>query len=141
MAVDVRGQGKQESRLKRDMDLIRDLLLKIEAAPQKPSWKALTPKGDDAESERILDHLKLIEEAGLTKSVIVSLQGFRLPNEIELTWSGHDFLDAVRDPEIWRKTKEGAELAKSFTFDLLKDLAKGLIKKKIEAHTGVDLDL
>lgn len=27
-----------------------------------------------------------------------------------LTWSGHDFLDSVRDDEIWRRTKEGGEI-------------------------------
>jgi Hypothetical protein (DUF2513) len=56
-----------------------------------------------------------------------------------LTWEGHDFLDAIRDPEIWCKTKSGAEEVGSFTFDLLKELAVGLIKTKIEQHTGVKL--
>jgi Hypothetical protein (DUF2513) len=54
---------------------------------------------------------------------------------------GHDFLDSIRDPEIWRKTKEGAEAAKGFSFDLLKALAKGLIKTQLEQRTGVKLDL
>jgi hypothetical protein len=45
----------------------------------------------------------------------------------------------IRDPEIWRKTKEGVGAAKGFTFDLLKDLAKGFVKKQIEDYTGVKL--
>jgi hypothetical protein len=28
-----------------------------------------------------------------------------------LTWNGHEFLDAVRDDEVWRRTKEGARKA------------------------------
>jgi hypothetical protein len=32
-----------------------------------------------------------------------------------LTSSGHEFPDSVRDPEIWRKTIEGANKAGSFT--------------------------
>lgn len=56
-----------------------------------------------------------------------------------LTWAGHDFIDSVRDPETWAKTKKTAAGAGGFTVDLLKDLAKGLIKKKIEEHTGIKL--
>jgi hypothetical protein len=58
-----------------------------------------------------------------------------------LTWAGHDFLDSVRDSEIWRATKEGAQKAGGFSLELLAALAKGLIKKKIEQHTGIQLDL
>lgn len=52
-----------------------------------------------------------------------------------------DFLDTIRDPSIWRETKAGAKKAGGFSLDLLKALAKGLVKKKIEQHTGVELDL
>jgi hypothetical protein len=60
--------------------------------------------------------------------------GFRCLNP-----AGHDFLDSVRDPETWAKTKKTAAKAGGFTLDLLKDIAKGLIKKKIEDHTGIKL--
>ena len=56
-----------------------------------------------------------------------------------LSWQGHDFLDSIRDPEVWNKTKKGAAAAGGFTFDLLKDLAKGFIKTKIEEHTGIKI--
>lgn len=125
--------------MKRDMDLVRDLLLKIEVEPPRASWKAIVPKSDDAEGEKALWHLKLIEEAGLIKSKPIFMHGFRLPEMIELTWNGHDFLDSVRDPKIWDKTKKGAEAAGGFTIDLLKELAKGFIKKQVEEYTGVKL--
>ena len=48
-------------------------------------------------------------------------------------------MDAVRDPEIWRKTKQGADAVGSFSFELVKQLASGFIKTKIEEHTGVKL--
>jgi len=56
-----------------------------------------------------------------------------------LSWAGHDFVDSVRSPEVWAKTKKGAEAAGGFTVDLLKDLAKGFIKKQIEDLTGVKI--
>jgi hypothetical protein len=49
--------------MKRDMDLIRGLLLKIEEAPERVSWKSIVPE-DNGEAQRALAHLKLIEEAG-----------------------------------------------------------------------------
>lgn len=56
-----------------------------------------------------------------------------------LTWEGHDFVDAVRDNDIWKKTRQGANAAGGFSVDLLKDLAKGFIKKKISEHTGIEI--
>jgi hypothetical protein len=53
-----------------------------------------------------------------------------------LTWSGRDYLEAVRNPDIWRKTKEGAEAAGGLSVDVLKELALGLIKRQAKKHTG-----
>ena len=126
--------------MKRDMDLIRELLLQIEDAPNKPSWKDLTPVGDEKETKRRLDHLRLAYDAGYFKAITRNaIGGFWLPQDMELTWQGHDFIDSIRDPEIWSKTKTGALAAGGFTMDLLKDLAKGYVKTKIEETTGVKL--
>ena len=60
---------------------------------------------------------------------------------MNLTWAGHDYLDSIRDDQIWAVAKDGVKQAGGLTFDLLKSLAKGLVKKKIEQHTGVNLDI
>jgi hypothetical protein len=52
---------------------------------------------------------------------------------------GCDFLDSVRDPEIWRKTKAGALASGGFTLGLMADLAKGFLRKQIMEKTGIDL--
>lgn len=131
------------------MDLIRDLLLKIEDGQR--SFDILTPEvaevlGENCEGrllrarvELLEYHLTLLDNAGL-----ITIQA-KLSGAVwqigQITWAGHDFLDTIRDPAIWRETKAGAKQAGGFSLDLLKALAKGLIKKKIEEHTGVDLDL
>ena len=84
-------------------------------------------------------HLRLLKEVGFTE---FHKQGELIDGTIHfvrLTWAGHDYLDAIRDPEIWRKTIQETDAIGSFTFDLVRDLAKGFIKKKIEDHTGVKL--
>jgi Hypothetical protein (DUF2513) len=129
--------------MKRDMDLIRELLLKLEALPMRRGGAVSMPPDDEEiavpgyDSDQIGYHLRQIRKAGFIDEggtrPMVGI-GFR-----SLTWAGHDFLDSVRDPEIWAKTKKGPAEAKGFTFDLLRDLAKGLIKKQIEEYTGVKL--
>jgi hypothetical protein len=49
------------------------------------------------------------------------------------------FLDSVRNQDVWSKTKEAALAAGGFTIKLLADIAKTVLKKQIEDHTGYDL--
>jgi hypothetical protein len=127
--------------MKRDMDLVRDLLLAIENHPTLADGSnALavdTPEElglPDRSLEEIYYHLDMMIKKGLVDGEL---------NQMEiisgLTWDGHDFLDSIRDPVIWQATKDGAKKAGGFSLELLGALAKGLIKKKIEEHTGVQL--
>ncbi|QGA38184.1 DUF2513 domain-containing protein [Burkholderia glumae] len=129
--------------MKRDMDLIRELLLKLESLPMERGYVLIISAGDQElhvqgyDDNQIDYHLSLIKEAGLIDSAGAGSTmgyGFR-----RLSWAGHDFLDSIRNPDVWTKTKEGALAAGGFTIELLGDLAKGFIKKQIEDRTGVKL--
>jgi hypothetical protein len=128
------------------MELVRELLLRLEAIQQPDRALLLVRAGDpdlavDGHTpDEILYHLELLRERQLIEC----------PEELSpadaimfrgLTWEGHDLLDSIRDPKIWHATKEGARRAGGFSVDLLIALAKGLVKKKIEEHTGVQLPL
>ena len=131
--------------MKRDPDLVRDILVQIE-----DGWEYFSTTSDETaailgteneeslseeEAERIDYHMHLLVGAGF-----IETQGTGdgwIVNRI--TWAGHDFLDSVRDDEVWSQTKAGVKHAGGFTIDLAKELAKGLIRKKIEDHTGVSL--
>lgn len=130
----------------RDMDLIRELMLKIEkgertfnilshdvaAAIGAPTEGARSHE----EAEKLRYHLGLLVKGGFIE-VTDYLGGV---TEVEsITWEGHDFLDSIRDPVVWAKTKDGIKSAGGFTFDLLKALAKGFIKKQVEERTGIAL--
>jgi hypothetical protein len=125
------------------MDLIRELLLKLESLPmQRGDARVVVPDGDEIAVEgysgdEIDYHLSLIIEAGFIECP-ASHRAIGIMFR-RLSWQGHDFLDSVRDPETWTKTKKAAAGAGGFTVDLLKDLAKGLVKKQIEEYTGVKL--
>lgn len=126
--------------MKRDPDLVRDILLAIEATPKDSLMKEVLPDRDQRE---VNYHLIMLAEAGYIRFE-ASRSSSNPDRLIEvwpfgLTWDGHDFLDTVRDPKIWAQTKDGALAAGGFTFDLLKDLAKGFLRKQIERLTDVDL--
>jgi hypothetical protein len=129
--------------MQRNMDLIRELLLKLEALPMRLGDALIIPP--DAEEiavpgydlNQIDYHLTQIRKAGF-----IDEGGLRPMLGIGfccLTPAGHDFLDSVRDPETWAKTKKVAAGAGGFTIDLLRDLAKGFVKKQIEKKTGIKL--
>lgn len=128
--------------MKRDMDLLRLLLLKLETAHEDDGHSIWHYKQDDMPIDgytwaQVRYHYDLAVESGL-----VDQGGGGVMNGIlfrRLTWSGHDFVDAVRDDEIWKRTRQGVSAAGGFSVDLLKDLAKGFIKKKISEHTGVEI--
>ena len=122
------------------MDLVRDLLLQIEEFDQGYGGDVEIEAGDH-EPHVVAEHLRLLLEARLIEGAAAPDDEYAFDHILptRLTWSGHDFLETVRDPEIWKKTKEGALSARGFTLDLLQDLAKGFIKKQIEERTGIAL--
>lgn len=129
--------------MKRDMDLIRELLLRLEAFPmERGAVVFISPDDEDIAVEgyngdQIDYHLSLIREAGLVENVDANpIDGIAFRR---LSWQGHDYLDSIRDPEVWAKTKKGALAAGGFTFELVKDLARGFLKKQIEERTGIPL--
>src|SRR5260370_422722 len=118
--------------MKRDMDLIRELLLKLESAPSEmgdvfgfsPEDKEVSVEGyTPAQIEyhlSLLREIRFIECPGSQPMPGITFSG--------LTWAGHDYIDAVRDPDIWRKTKQGAEAAGGFTTGNLRGRGPGGLK-------------
>lgn len=130
--------------MKRNMDLIRVLLLKLESIEARPGDVFLFHLDDQDlriegyTAEQIYYHMDLLEEAGF----IVGANGAKpMDGHIfqRLSYSGHDFVDSVRSDEVWNRTKKGVEEAGGFTLDLLKDLAKGFIRKQIADKTGIEI--
>ncbi|MGR3565052.1 MAG: DUF2513 domain-containing protein [Heliomarina sp.] len=128
--------------MKRDPDLERNILLAIEAydGESRPGYADLS--GLDAAKIQVDYQVRLLDEAGLISAIDAKTMKARfamLP--IRLTMAGHEYLDTIRDEEIWRRTKEGARAVGSFSLEALGALAKGLVREKIRKHTGVEVDL
>ena len=128
------------------MDLVRGLLLKLEALDLSPgAVGVVSPYGaelaiDGYSSDEIGHHLQMLVSGNLVEtggSRPFSGDGSLIFRG--LSWQGHEFLDEIRDPERWKKTKAGADAVKSWSIDTFKDIAKGLVKKQIEEWSGVKL--
>jgi hypothetical protein len=114
--------------MKRDLDLIRKILLAIEEAPSgwapELSFKGYTPA-------QVGYHSYLLIDAGLARGSDVSTMGSESPEGMitSLTWAGHEFAEAARDEKRWKKAmglvkdKGGA-----ITLDVLKELLTSLMK-------------
>jgi Hypothetical protein (DUF2513) len=131
----------REDEMQRDMDLIRDILLALEENPDLNGQSVYRGRANEffekkgVSDDDVAYHLRLLIDPHY---VIGSYDQTSGTFEIErLSMDGHDFLDSVRDPDLWNKTKKGALAAGGFTLALLADIAKGLIKKNIEEKTGI----
>ena len=126
--------------MKRDMDLIRQLLLEIESSEDwvggKPEdWVGGKPNVPGYPEATIDYNLELLIAAGLVNSddpfrtfggtLHVAIKG--------LTWEGHDFLDTVRQESIWNKTKDaiGGSGFQSLPFTLLKETAVVFLREQL----------
>ena len=91
----------------RDMDLIRKILLRIEAIGTIGVIPSL--EQDGFSRPEIEYHLSLLINRELVDGRAAPLSGYKYAIRINgLTWEGHDFLDAIRDDSVWTKTKEKA---------------------------------
>jgi Hypothetical protein (DUF2513) len=136
-------QSASESEMKRDMDLIRDILLAFDANPKldgrlvhRGRVGAFFEKEGVSEDEAAHGLRLLMDRQFVVGSYDRASDMFGLER---LSMDGHDFLDLIRDHDVWDKTKNAALATRGFTLDLLFALAKGIIKKTMEDITGIPL--
>ena len=114
--------------MKRDMDLVREILLYVEKCETFVGPGTVKLEGH---SDEVVEyHLKLLHEAGLLDVDTPSRNPYGTSWGVRgLTWQGHEFLDAARNDTIWRKSlgtlqKAGIGATKEVLVPLLLSLAK-----------------
>ena len=123
--------------MKRDMDLIRLILLKIQAEYQSTGLCNLQIEG--YEPEVVAFHCKILNERGLISSYKARYADDKIYffSVGGLTWDGCDYLERIRDNSQWTKIKriikgQGLpliiETVKEISSALIIEAAKGTIK-------------
>lgn len=106
--------------MKRDMDLIRLILIEVEKMVNWSDWEHTNI--EDYTHEEISYHVMLLKEAGLIEAKGFCDGGEWIPGR--LTWDGHEFLDSTRNETVWKKVKgKITEMGGGLAFEVIKFLS------------------
>lgn len=117
--------------MKRDWELIRKILIKLEQMAEE----SLPLKDDQFEGvdpDTVSYHFKIMGQAELIETDVITIRGNSLYSAKAITWQGHEFLDKIRNDTVWNKSKamlknKGIDLS----FDVLKSAATTIISQLI----------
>jgi hypothetical protein len=123
--------------MKRDLDLVRKILLAREAHPHGHAPNPLQIEGYT--EEQVGFHAYLMEQAGLVEAGDITDCGAESPQAFvySLTWDGYEFLEATRNEETWAKARRAASSAGGMVFDVLKSVCVGLLTQAARKAAGL----
>jgi hypothetical protein len=125
--------------MKRDLDLIRDILLDVENwSNEQPLWLSRL-EYEGKTKQDIGYQLELLKDAGhIEANIIKNSQGLAYDDAtiVRMKMAGHGYLDTVRSPEIWKKTKTALEkVGGGAALAVVKEIATKFAVEYIKAHT------
>lgn len=116
--------------MKRDMDLIRAILLHIsdheEAMVQEVKLDQFSPA-------QVAYHVNLLAEAGYITGMPTQTLPYDVPEwiEVRLTWDGYEFIDAARNETVWAKFKKTvAEKGGAIPFSVATNLLTAVARQE-----------
>ena len=126
--------------MKRNLNLIRKILLDIENAPPGKVISASNFNYEEFEELIIAEHLKLLIDAKFLEGKFI--QDLLSDGSIEifcsiyrLTWDGHEFLANAKNDTIWKNvTSQAEEKGESISLFVLNQLLASATKK----YLGLD---
>lgn len=118
--------------MKRNLDLIREILIAIEAHEPESVGGVLNISikdflGTDAQNYYHIEFL-------LREKFIILTSPPALTGDFSvggLTMTGHDFLDAVREPTVWAATKDKLLAVGGWTLDIALNVATEELKSRL----------
>ena len=122
--------------MKRDLDLVRQLLLQIEALPAGPPAQYRT---SEIEDPVLLAHFELVIGAGLVNGKIARSLGARgdVISISGLTWEGHEWIEMMRSQAVWNETKATLlEGAGALTYELTRAVAAKILRARLRLGDG-----
>lgn len=122
--------------MKRDMKLVRDLLLVVEDVGELITHnKGLRIQLPGVSDNLVGYHLRLLADGGYL--LWLSTGHNAVPSVQGLTWKGHDFLDAMRPKGIWERVVAATSKVGSMTVDVALELGKELLRQQARAAAGL----
>lgn len=118
-------------------DLIREILLAVEADAEPEGLIVLEMNNFSA--KMISYHVRWLDEAGLLDALDTGGMNYFKWQPTRLTYEGHEFVNIIRDDEIWELIKTGAEKVSSTSLDLMLELGKIYSKQVLKVRIGIEL--
>lgn len=119
------------SPMRRDLDLVRQLLLQIEALPAGPPAQY---RMSEIEDPVLLAHFELVLASGLVNGKISRSQSSRgdVISISGLTWEGHEWIETVRSQSVWNETKATLIDGRgALTYELTKAVAARILRARL----------
>lgn len=122
--------------MKLNKDCVRDVMLAIEEYDSSEilthdKFLALQQLEKYDDSTKIYTAQKLNEAGYLNGNFDFYMDDTIYVTISSLTWHGHEYLDTIRDPEIWTKTKESVSKISSVSLEIIGEVAKNFVKQKL----------
>lgn len=116
--------------MRRDMDLVRSILMQVEAADGPLDMGDMDPCGHT--EEKVAYHIELMAQRGLVSATVRRAYGgaVMLCRVDALTWDGRDMLDAVRSERVWARARRAiADSVGTATFDVVKGVCSAIAQR------------
>lgn len=120
--------------MKRDIELVREILLWMEAQPEGRNVNTWTFDIPERTKKEIGYHAYLMHQAGLIVAYDCTYSEDDTPNWVPsmLTWDGHEFIASAKDSGIWDKAKKSIiGPAAGVTFTVLLEWLKAESLKRL----------
>jgi hypothetical protein len=118
--------------MRRDLDLVRRILLDLEGRADHPEtssgWSNLVDQG--FELDAIQFHVQLMNDAGLIQADEL-VPGQWWPERV--TWAGYEFLDAARNETLWNEARRRVERSVgSAPFEIVRELLVSMAREDVK---------
>ena len=120
--------------MKLNHDCVRDTMLYLEnnlELNERTESYFIASKLNSFEIDDVIYSIrKLVEADYISANPISTIDG---PSYIisALTWQGHQFLDNVREPDVWSKAKSKASVVGQVSIPILSQVASSVITKAL----------
>ena len=129
--------------MKLNYDCVRSVLLTVEKSKTIDEELNLNPLTDETifeqlpkyEDNEILYTIEKLKEAGYINAALQFAAGHFIDGAVSsITYSGHEYLDNIREPEVWRKVKAMLKNAGAITLPLISQAAQMLIGSQLTVN-------
>ena len=129
--------------MKLNYDCVRSVLLTVEKSKTIDEELNLNPLTVETifeqltkyEDNEILYTIEKLKEAGYINATVSFAAGHFIDGTVSsITYSGHEYLDNIREPEVWRKVKAMLKNAGAITLPLISQAAQMFIGSQLTVN-------